>query len=210
MARSRHALRVHPLRSRGVVVGVPVAAAVAFGAHAVLGVTPLSDHQDTQASSSAPRAGEPVQSYGLAPSPPPTTLGLLSAPSTTPAAPAASDASHPSTAAGSQTSKVSGSSTAQQIAAPARSVPIARAASAPARASAPSMMSFAPAPAVAAKPAAETHDAAPQTVQRAAAPATGAAPEQHGSSDGKQSSSGGALLGVDLGVAKVSVLSFGG
>jgi hypothetical protein len=208
-------MRVHPLRSKGVVVGVPVAAAVAFGAHAVLGVTPLSDQHDTQASSSTTQAGAPVQSYGLAPSPPPTTLGLLSGPSTSPAD--TSGASYASTPAGSHTTRISGSSTAHQ-AAPAGSVPIARAAGAPVKAAAPSMMTFAPAraaaaPAAAAKPvaaAAPTHEAAPQTAARAAAPAARTAPAQDDSPGDEQSSSGGSLLGVDVGVAKVSVLSFGG
>jgi hypothetical protein len=226
MARSRHALRVHPLRSNGVVVGVPVAAAVAFGAHTVLGVTPLSDHQGTQASSSAARAAAPVQSYGLASTPPPTTLGLLSGPSTTTASPsgqATPGASHSSGSTGSDTTKISGSSVAHE--APAGGVPIARAASAPTPVEAPSMMTFKAAPAAAAakpaaaaakpaaaaaKPAAETHEDAPQTVQRAAAPATGTASEHRDASDEGQPSPGGSLLGVDVGVAKVSVLSFGG
>lgn len=226
MARSRHALRVHPLRSNGVVVGVPVAAAVAFGAHTVLGVTPLSDHQDTQPSSSAPRAAAPVQSYGLASTPPPTTLGLLSGPSTTTAAPsgrATPGASHSSGSTGSDTTRLSGSSVAHEATAPAGGVPTTRAASAPTPVEAPSMMTFtaAPAaaaakpaaavakPAAAAKPATETHGDTPQTAQRAAAPATGSASEHHDASDEGQSSPGGSLLGVDLGVAKVSVLSFG-
>jgi hypothetical protein len=215
MARSRHAMRVHPLRSKGVVVGVPVAAAVAFGAHTVLGVTPLSEQHDTQAAS-APQAGAPVQSYGLASTPPPTTLGLLSGPSAT-AAP--SDGGSGSTAAtshgaGAGTTKIGGT----PAAAPAGSIPIARAASAPAKAATPSMMTFTPAPAAAkaavpaAAPAAApavapaaTHEAAPQAAQRTAAPEPA-----NEDAAGDQHSSGGSLLGVDLGVAKVSVLSFGG
>src|SRR5947209_1229537 len=55
MTRARHAMRPHPLRSPGVLVGVPVAAAVAFGAHAVLGIVPVAD-QATPAPSSAPAA----------------------------------------------------------------------------------------------------------------------------------------------------------
>jgi hypothetical protein len=72
------------------------------------------------------------------------------------------------------------------------------------------MMSFTPAApeaAPAAAPAAETHEAAPQPVQRAAAPAEAAHDDSAGEA---KPSSGGSLLGVDLGVAKVSVLSFGG
>ncbi len=212
MARARHAMRVHPLRSKGVVVGVPVAAAVAFGAHAVLGVTPLSDQHDTQASSSARQAdgspasaGGPVQTYGLAATPPPTTLGLLSAPS----------AAHGSTSHGSGspagTGSVAGASGSSRAAAPARTVPITAAPGAPA----PSMMTFTPAaaaavPGAAAAPATSAPPASPQTAEHAAAPAATTAAEEHdgGSSDG--GSSGGSLLGVDLGVAKVSLLSFGG
>lgn len=215
MARSRHAVRVHPLRSKGVVVGVPVAAAVAFGAHTVLGVTPLSDHQDAQASSSAPQAGAPVQSYGLAPTPPPTTLGLLGGPSTSPA-PAtdgsSSGTSHTTGTSGPQASTISGAASASSSAAhEAGSVPITRAA--PAQGSAPSMMSFTPAAAPAraeaasvAAPATETHEGTAQPVRQAAAPAA------HDDSAGqaKPAAPGGSLLGVDLGVAKVSVLSFGG
>ncbi|MCD2193882.1 hypothetical protein LQ327_10900 [Actinomycetospora endophytica] len=220
MARSRHAMRVHPLRSKGVVVGVPVAAAVAFGAHTVLGVTPLSDHQDTQPSSSAPQAGAPVQSYGLAATPPPTTLGLLAGPSATSGSPSGSSSagattpvSHGSSSAGPTSSKLSTvSSAAHGSSAPAGSIPITRVASSPAPAAAPSMMSFASAPAAA--PAAETHQAAPQAVERAAAPAASTATTHAEPAAENQtppsSSPGGALLSANLGVAKVSVLSFGG
>jgi hypothetical protein len=48
---------------------------------------------------------------------------------------------------------------------------------------------------------------APQTVQRAAAPAAAPAQGDGGSPD--QGSSGGSLANLDLGVAKVSLLSFG-
>ena len=214
MARSRHAMRVHPLRSKAVVVGVPVAAAVAFGAHAVLGVVPLSDQQDTSTSSSAPRTGSPVQSYGLATTPPPTTLGLLSGPTT--AHGAATDAptpgaAHSSSSGGSRSA--GSSSTVRDAAVPAGSIPIARAATAPAGTAAPSMMTFTPVPAAA--PAAGTHEDAPQAAPRAAARAAEpvaapAAAQDDGSSDQQPSSGVGSLLGVDLGVAKISVLSFGG
>ncbi len=215
MARSRHAMRVHPLRSKGVVVGVPVAAAVAFGAHAVLGVVPLSDQSPS--SSSAPRAVAPVQSYGLAPTPPPTTLGLLSQPSTTHGAASDVSTSGTSHSSGSGGSRSAGSSSTVPIA--AGSVPVAHAASAPAGAAAPSVLSFTPAsaaPAAAEAPAVDTHEAAPQAAALAAAPAatseatSTAAAEHDDSSDEQSSSGGGSLLGVDLGVAKVSVLSFGG
>ena len=205
MTRPRHAMRSHPLRSPGVIVGVPVAAAVAFGAHAVLGITPVADQQGAPttagAPSAAPTAAAPVQGYGLATAPPPTTLGLLSAPGI----------DHPSTSGGgTSTVPIAGSSAAAHHAgAPARSVPIARAAGAPA----PSMMTFSPAhaapaaPAPAAPAAVAPAAAAPQAVQRATAPAAAAAQDDGGSSD--QGSSGGSLVNVDLGVVKVSLLSFG-
>jgi hypothetical protein len=209
MTRPRHAMRSHPLRSPGVIVGVPVAAAVAFGAHAVLGITPVADQHSTPTTSSAPSAAPtaaaPVQGYGLATAPPPTTLGLLSAPAT----------DHPSTSGGgTSTVPIAGSSAAAHHAgAPARSVPIARAAG-----PAPSMMTFSPrhaAPAAAAAPAAPAAvapaaaapQAAPQTAQRAAVPAAAPAYDAGGSSD--QGASGGSLVDVDLGVATVSLLSFG-
>ncbi len=156
MARPRHAMRVHPLRTKGVIVGVPVAAAVAFGAHTVLGITPVSDQQhDTQTASSAPgvaRSGAPVQSYGLATAPPPTTLGLLSAP-------AVEHGSSPHDAA-----TPTGSSSGPHLTAgAARSVPIAAPPAAPS-----SMLTFSPAAApAAAAPAA----AVPAAVAPAAAPA---------------------------------------
>ena len=135
MTRPRHAMRPHPLRSPGVVVGIPVAAAVAFGAHAVLGIAPVADQQGTPttagAPSAAPSAAAPVQGYGLATAPPPTTLGLLSAPA----------ADHPSTpGGGTSTVPIAGSSAAHHAGVPAQSVPITRAAAAPA----PSMMTFSP------------------------------------------------------------------
>ncbi len=214
MTRPRHAMRPHPLRSPGVVVGIPVAAAVAFGAHAVLGIAPVADQQGTPttagAPSAAPSAAAPVQGYGLATAPPPTTLGLLSAPA----------ADHPSTpGGGTSTVPIAGSSAAHHAGVPAQSVPITRAAAAPA----PSMMTFSPshaapaaaapaavAPApVAAAPQAAAAPAQPaqQAVQRAAAPQATQAQDDGGSSD--QGSSGGSLASVDLGVAKVSLLSFG-
>jgi hypothetical protein len=204
-------MRVHPLRTKGVIVGVPVAAAVAFGAHTVLGITPVSDQQhDTQTASSAPgvaQSGAPVQSYGLATAPPPTTLGLLSAP-------AVEHGSSPHDAA-----TPTGSSSGPHLTAgPARSVPIAAPPAAPS-----SMLTFSPAAApAAAAPAAAVPaavapaaapaaraQAAPQAVQHTEAPAasTDATPDSGGSSSSE--SSGGSLLGLDLGVAKVSVLSFG-
>lgn len=197
MARPRHAMRVHPLRSKGVVVGVPVAAAVAFGAHSVLGVTPLSESQDAPVAASAAPSAAPVQGYGLAATPPPTTLDLLSAPAEQTAG------STTGTAKGS-TSSVGRSTTtpivADRGAAPTQVVPIA-AAPAPA----PSMMSFSGGGAGGgtqqhAQPAAEQaepqHEAAPQQ-------------QAEESDGGSQQSGGGSLLGLDLGVAKVSVLSFG-
>jgi hypothetical protein len=216
MTRPRHAMRPHPLRSPGVVVGVPVAAAVAFGAHAVLGILPVADQHGapttSSAPSAAPTAAAPVQGYGLAPTPPPTTLGLLSAPGT----------DHGSTSgSGVSTVPIAGSpAAAHHTGTPAQTVPITRAAGAPA----PSMMTFAPARAAAAPAAPAPAAAAPAAVAApAAAPAAVAAPaartaqrdaapaapaqDDEGSSD--QGSSGGSLLGVDLGVAKVSVLSFG-
>ena len=213
MTRPRHAMRPHPLRSPGVIVGVPVAAAVAFGAHAVLGVVPVADQgtpAPSGAPSTAPAAASPVQGYGLAAAPPPTTLGLLSAPGT----------DHPSTSgSGSSTVPIAASSAAHHAGASAQTVPIARAAPGP------SMMTFSPAraapaaavpaapaaapvgPSAAAPVAAAPAPAAPQAVQRAAAPAA-PAPDSGGSSD--QGSSGGSLADIDLGVAKVSLLSFGG
>jgi hypothetical protein len=216
MTRPRHAMRPHPLRSPGVLVGVPVAAAVAFGAHAVLGIVPVADQGSSPAPSSAPSAAPaaPVQGYGLATAPPPTTLGLLSAPGI----------DHGTTTGnGASSVPIAGSSTAAHHAgAPAQTVPITRAAAAP-----PSMMTFsaahAPAPAAvpagaapaAVAPAAAPQAAAPQavaaaapqTAQRAAAPAAAPAQEDGGASD--QGSSGGSLASLDLGVAKVSLLSFG-
>ncbi|MCD2188719.1 hypothetical protein [Actinomycetospora soli] len=204
MARPRHAMRVHPLRSKGVVVGVPVAAAVAFGAHSVLGVTPLSDQQDVPASAAAPSAA-PLQSYGLAATPPPTTLDLLSAPGDeTPAsAPTADASSSPATRADTTTTKIAGGRATGASAAPtaqAETLPIA----APAAAPAPSMMTFSGGDA----PQARTAAAAPQR----SAPQEQVASQPQAAEDdgGSQRSSGGALLGLDLGVAKVSVLSFGG
>jgi hypothetical protein len=144
MTRPRHAMRPHPLRSPGVLVGVPVAAAVAFGAHAVLGIVPVADQGSSPAPSSAPSAAPaaPVQGYGLATAPPPTTLGLLSAPGI----------DHGTTTGnGASSVPIAGSSTAAHHAgAPAQTVPITRAAAAP-----PSMMTFsaAHAPAPAAVPA---------------------------------------------------------
>ncbi|GAA4842167.1 hypothetical protein GCM10023201_35490 [Actinomycetospora corticicola] len=203
MARPRHAMRVHPLRSKGVVVGVPVAAAVAFGAHSVLGVTPLSDQQDAPATSAA---AAPVQSYGLAATPPPTTLDLLSAPGDQTSA-----GSIPTTGAGSQaptttTTKIVG----DRAAAPTRTEPIAAAAPA----AAPSMMTFSGAGQAAPQAPQARPAAAPAVAQAASqqdAPEQTAPPQQSDDSDGgsQQQSGGGALLGLDLGVAKVSVLSFG-
>jgi hypothetical protein len=215
MTRPRHAMRVNPLRSPGVIVGVPVAAAVAFGAHAVLGILPVADQQGTPTASSAPSAAPaaaPVQGYGLATAPPPTTLGLLSAPGTDPG---------PTSGSGATTVPIAGSSAAHHTGA-AHTVPITRPAAAPA----PSMMTFspshaapapaAPAPAAPVAPAAAPAAVAPpqaaaapapQTVQRAAAPQATPAQDDGGSSD--QGSSGGSLVDVDLGVAKVSLLSFG-
>lgn len=205
MARPRHAIRVHPLRTKGVAVGIPVAAAVAFGAHSVLGVTPLSDQQDTS-TSAAPEAAAPVQAYGLAQAPPPTTLGLLSSPVDQPAGAATGGTTGSSS--GTTTSPIAGATAGKtsthRIAAPSQTVPIAPAAAAPK----PSMMTFsgggesasspAPAPAAQRSAPAETHDEAPQQEESRQE----AAPQQQGGG-------GGALLGVDLGVAKVSVLSFG-
>jgi hypothetical protein len=197
MARPRHAMRVHPLRSKGVVVGVPVAAAVAFGAHSVLGVTPLSEQQDAPVTASAAPSAAPVQSYGLAATPPPATLDLLSAP-----------AEHTSgTAAGTakgSTSSVGRSTTtpivADRGAAPTQVVPIA-AAPAPA----PSMMSFS------GGAGGGAHQHAQSAADEQAEPQHEAAPQQQAaeSDGGSQQSGGGSLLGLDLGVAKVSVLSFG-
>jgi len=214
MTRPRHAMRPHPLRSPGVLVGVPVAAAVAFGAHAVLGIVPVAD-QGTPAPSSTPNAAPaaPVQGYGLAAAPPPTTLGLLSAPGADPGT---------TTGNGASTVPIAGSTTAaHQAGAPARTVPISRAAATPA----PSMMTFsgahtaavpaaAPAPAAAPDPAAVA-PAAPQAVAPQAAPraveraAPAAAPAQDGGGSSDQRAPGGSLADVDLGVAKVSLLSFG-
>ncbi len=215
MTRPRHAMRVHPLRTQGVVVGGPVAAAVAFGAHSFLGVTPVSDQQQTQPSTSAAgvsQPGAPVQSYGLAPTPPPTTLGLLSAPSGVHGS-TGRDAAGPGSGTPAGTGSIAGGSGSSD--AGAQTVPIE------ATAPPPSMMTFAPAkaPVAAAAPAAQAQQAAPQqsapqaapqVAQRAAAPAPTTAPAETdgGSTDG--GSSGGSLLGVDLGVAKVSLLSFGG
>lgn len=209
MTRPRHAMRPHPLRSPGVLVGVPVAAAVAFGAHAVLGVVPVAD-EGAPPTSSAPSAAPaaPVQGYGLATAPPPTTLGLLSAPGADPGT---------STGNGASTVPIAGSSTAAHHAGvPARTVPVTHAAAAPA----PSLMTFsgahaaavpaasarAAAPAPAAAPAAAPQVAAPQAVERAA-PAAAPAPQGGGSSD--QGASAGSPASLDLGVAKVSLLSFG-
>src|ERR1700709_1358610 len=133
MTRPRHAMRVNPLRSPGVIVGVPVAAAGACGAHAVLGILPVADQQGTPTASSAPSAAPgaaPVQGYGLATAPPPTTLGLLSAPGTDPGPPSGS---------GAATVPIAGSSAAHHVGA-THTVPITRAAAAPA----PSMMTFSP------------------------------------------------------------------
>jgi hypothetical protein len=208
MSRARHAMRVHPLRSKGVVVGVPVAAAVAFGAHSVLGITPVSDQHDAPSSTAgSPQASGPVQSYGLAQSPPPTTLGLLSAPSAVhPTGTAEGGTASGTTASSAPAVQHGGTSTPH-------SVPITPAA-APA-APAPTMLSFpsAAAPATPAAAPAATAAAAPQAAapqQRTAeAPAAATTHDDGGSSNQQQSSGGGSLLGVDLGVAKVSVLSFG-
>jgi len=62
MTRPRHAMRVNPLRSPGVIVGVPVAAAVAFGAHAVLGIIPVADQQGPPTTSGAPSAAPAARS----------------------------------------------------------------------------------------------------------------------------------------------------
>ncbi|MFC5065262.1 hypothetical protein [Actinomycetospora atypica] len=206
MARPRHAMRVHPLRTKGVAVGIPVAAVVAFGAHSVLGVTPLSDQQDTS-TSTAPEAAAPAQAYGLAQAPPPTALGLLAAPVDEPAA-AGTTGSSPGSAPGSPAAPAARQTTTHRIVPPVETVAIP--AAAPAK---PSMMTFSgggerasdPAPAAAPAPAPtqraaapESHDEAPQQE----APREESAPQQ-------QSGGGGALLGLDLGVAKVSVLSFG-
>ena len=218
MTRPRHAMRVHPLRTKGVVVGVPVAAAVAFGAHSFLGVTPVSDQQQTQPSTSAAGAsqpGTPVQSYGLAPTPPPTTLGLLSAPSAVHGS-AGHDAAGPGSGTPAGTGSVAGGAGSSD--AGAQTVPIK------ATAPPPSMITFAPAKTPAAAAASDAHaqqaapqvapqsapQAAPRVAQSAAAPAPTTAPAETdgGSTDG--GSSGGSLLGVDLGVAKVLLLSFGG
>ncbi|WP_018333024.1 hypothetical protein [Actinomycetospora chiangmaiensis] len=195
MARARHAMRVHPLRSKGVVVGVPVAAAVAFGAHSVLGVTPLSESQDAPVATSAAPSAAPVQAYGLS-TPPPTTLDLLSAPAAHPAAPGAGTSAASASSAGRSTTTPI---VANRAAGPTQVVPIA--APAPAAAPAPSMMTF-------------SGGGAPQQAEPAApqpAPQQEAAPQQQAaaSDGGSQQSSGGSALGLDLGVAKVSVLSFG-
>lgn len=220
MARPRHAMRVHPLRTKGVTVGIPVAAVVAFGAHSVLGVTPLSDQQDTSApTSAAPQAAAPVQAYGLDQAPPPTTLGLLAAPVDEPGAIGATGSSSGPTAG-----SVARQTTTHRINPPVQTVPIPAAAK-------PSMLTFSGGGEGAAAPAAEP---APAPVQRAAAPesydeapqqeafrqeaARQEAPQQEAAweeaaweepAPQQESGGGGALLGLDLGVAKVSVLSFG-
>ncbi|MDL5157845.1 hypothetical protein [Actinomycetospora termitidis] len=195
-------MRVHPLRSKGVVVGVPVAAAVAFGAHSVLGVTPLSEQQDAApAAATAAPSASPLQSYGLATPPPPATLDLLSAPgdqepaesSTTPGTSSAG-----STARGTSTTKIAAPG---EAAAPTQTLPIAGAKPAP------SMMTFSGGEQTAPQRQAAA-PAAPQHQQSAPAPQEA---EHDDTDDGgqQQSGGGGALLGLDLGVAKVSVLSFG-
>lgn len=202
MARARHAMHVHPLRSKGVLVGMPVAAAVAFGAHTVLGVTPLSDQHGTQASSATPQVGSstasgggPVQSYGLATTPLPTTLGLLSAPATGhgsgPAAPASSGSSTSSPVTGHHAPPAT------------QTVPIPKAAPAP------SIMTFTPAdPPAAAAPVREVAAPAAHIGRPAAAEAPAPAAHDDGpASDGGPT--GGSLLGLDLVGTKVSVLSFG-
>ena len=218
MARPRHAMRVHPLRTKGVAVGIPVAAVVAFGAHSVLGVTPLSDQQDTSApTSAAPQAAAPVQGYGLDQAPPPTTLGLLAAPVDEPGAIGTTGSS-----SGPIAGPAARQTTTHRITPPVQTVAIPAAAAA----AKPSMLTFSGGGERAAAPAAEP---APAPVQRAAAPESyDEAPQQEPSwqeapaqeagwqeaaweesAPQQQSGGGGALLGLDLGVAKVSVLSFG-
>lgn len=270
MARSRHAMRVHPLRSKTVVVGVPVAAAVAFGAHSVLGITPLSAHHDTEASSGTAGPDASVQSYGLATAPPPTTLGLLAGPTAVPApsplpsgatgsaasadpgAAASADSVEPSSTGATTTSD--GPSSTAESEQPTEALPIPRQASSVG----PSMMTFTPASTSesAGETRQEADTSAPRAAERAAPAADGQATSQSAPSSARQdapqsaqsdgqsgqpsagrpsgeqsepqaatpgtgtktedasgersSGSGGSLLGVDLGAAKVSVLSFGG
>ncbi|HEY2191465.1 MAG TPA: hypothetical protein VGH76_04055 [Actinomycetospora sp.] len=206
MARARHAMHAHPLRSKGVVVGIPVAAAVAFGAHTVLGVTPLSDQHGTQTSSATPQVGTstasggaPVQSYGLATAPPPTTLGLLSAPAT-------AHGSAPASSGSSTSSPVTG----HHAEAATQTVPV------PQPAPAPSIMSFTPAAPPGAAPAAAApvrEVAAPASHTETPGAAAEAGPAPAAAHDDAQSSdsgsTGGSLLGLDLAGTKVSVLSFG-
>ena len=211
MARPRHATRVHPLRTKGVAVGIPVAAVVAFGAHSVLGVTPLSDQQDTSPSTSAaPEAAAPVQAYGLAQAPPPTTLGLLAAPVDEPAGAGSATAGSSS---GPTAGPAARQTTTHRITPPVQTVAIPAAAAA----AKPTMMTFSgggegassPAPAPAPRAAAtESYDEAPwQEAPQEEAPQQETAQQE--AAPQQQSRGGGALLGLDLGVAKVSVLSFG-
>ena len=209
MARPRHAMRVHPLRTTGVAVGMPVAAVVAFGAHSVLGVTPLSDQQDTSApTSAAPQAAAPVQGYGLDQAPAPTTLGLLAAPVDEPGAIGTSGSS-----SGPIAGPAARQTTTHRITPPVQTVAIPAAAAA----AKPTMMTFSgggegassPAPAPAPRVAAtESYDEAPwQEAPQEEAPQQETAQQE--AAPQQQSRGGGALLGLDLGVAKVSVLSFG-